>query len=192
MIRSLEHDGGATPWRLVYLSRDRRSTAFVDLLEAFGRRVVVHHDDGDPGRSYDLWPLLERPATGQHVYCCGPRPLMEAVRDMTGHWSARQIHFESFVEGGDARPDDAPFTVQLASSGRAFEVPVGRSILATLRAHGVDAPSSCESGTCGTCRTRLLEGRADHRDMVLMPEEADTQIMICVSRAISDRLVIDL
>jgi phthalate 4,5-dioxygenase reductase component len=192
MIQSLEHEGLGVPWKLIYLSRDAAYTAFLDDLKAYGRRVTVHHDYGDPANSFDLWPALEKPTIGQHVYCCGPRPLMEAVRDMTGHWSAKQVHFESFAEGGEVKPDDKPFTVQLASSGKSFEVPVGRSILATLREHGLDTPSSCESGTCGTCRTRLLEGEVDHRDMVLMPEEMDTQIMICVSRAKSDRLVIDL
>jgi phthalate 4,5-dioxygenase reductase subunit len=71
-------------------------------------------------------------------------------------------------------------------------VPVGKSILAALREHGCSAASSCESGTCGTCRTTLLEGQADHRDMVLMPEEMASQIMICVSRAKSAQLVLDL
>ena len=40
-----------------------------------------------------------------------------------------------------------------------------------MRAHGIDAPSSCESGTCGTCRTRLVAGEADHRDLVLTDHE---------------------
>ena len=118
--------------------------------------------------------------------------LMEAVRDMTGHWSPANVHFESFNEGGGVRPDDKPFMVKLASSGAAFEVPVGKSILSVLHEHGCNAASSCESGTCGTCRTKLLSGEADHRDMVLLPEEMDSQIMICVSRAKSDELVIDL
>ena len=38
----------------------------------------------------------------------------------------------------------------------------------------------------------LVSGEADHRDMVLLPEEMDSQIMVCVSRAKSDELVIDL
>ena len=135
--------------------------------------------------------MLEKPNTA-HVYCCGPRALMEAVRDMTGHWSPANVHFESFNEGGGVRPDDKPFLVKLASSGAAFEVPVGKSILSVLHEHGCNAASSCESGTCGTCRTKLLSGEADHRDMVLLPEEMDSQIMICVSRAKSDELVIDL
>jgi len=61
-----------------------------------------------------------------------------------------------------------------------------------LRAGGCTIASSCESGTFGTCRTGLLAGEADHRDMVLMPEEMDTQIMVCVSRAKSAELVLDL
>lgn len=190
MIRSFGELPPA-PWKLYYLTRDPASTAFLDELKQLGRNVVIHHDHGDPGQSYDLWPVLEKPNTG-HVYCCGPRPLMEAVRDMSGHWSPKSIHFESFNEGGGVRPDDKPFTVRLEKSAREFEVAVGKSILDTLREHGCNAPSSCESGTCGTCRTTLLEGEADHRDMVLMPEEMQTQIMICVSRAKSTRLVIDL
>jgi len=192
MIRSLGEEP-AVPWKLHYLTRSPGTTAFADALRdpALARNVHIHHDLGDPARSFDLWPTLEKP-NGAHVYCCGPRPLMESVRDMTGHWPARNVHFESFNEGGGVKPDDQPFSVRLARAQVSLEVPVGQSILATLREHGHSAPSSCESGTCGTCRTTLLAGEADHRDMVLMPEEMGSQIMICVSRAKSPELVLDL
>ncbi|MGL6251507.1 MAG: 2Fe-2S iron-sulfur cluster-binding protein, partial [Billgrantia desiderata] len=49
-----------------------------------------------------------------------------------------------------------------------------------------------ESGTCGSCRTRLLEGEAEHRDLVLSEAERQNHIMVCVSRARSKELVIDL
>ena len=52
-------------------------------------------------------------------------------------------------------------------------------------------PSSCETGTCGTCRTKLLAGEADHRDLVLAEHERADTIMICVSRARSDEITID-
>jgi phthalate 4,5-dioxygenase reductase subunit len=61
-----------------------------------------------------------------------------------------------------------------------------------LRANGIDTPSSCEAGTCGSCRTRLLAGEADHRDFVLDEDEHASEIMICVSRACSDELVLDI
>ncbi|MGR4868344.1 PDR/VanB family oxidoreductase [Variovorax sp. LARHSF232] len=183
----------AAPWKLHYLTRSPESTAFADELmrPQLRRHVHIHHDHGDPEKSFDLWPALEKPNTA-HIYCCGPRPLMESVRDMTGHWSPANVHFESFNEGGGVKPDDQPFKIRLARSGLEFDVPVGKSILATLREHGCNAPSSCESGTCGTCRTTLLSGDADHRDMVLMPEELSERIMICVSRARSPELVLDL
>ena len=49
-----------------------------------------------------------------------------------------------------------------------------------------------ESGTCGTCRTKLIAGEADHRDLVLADNERADNIMICVSRARSSDLVIDM
>jgi phthalate 4,5-dioxygenase reductase subunit len=193
MIRSLQ-DTHAINWKLLYLSRHANQTAFLQELGELdqGGQVVVHHDEGDPSQILDLWPSLEKPKSDQHVYCCGPRPLMEAVRDMTGHWAAGRVHFESFVDGGVPRREDTEFSVHLARSGHRLTVPVGRSILEVVREAGCQVAASCESGTCGTCRTALLSGQADHRDMVLMPEEVDTQIMLCVSRAHGAELTLDL
>lgn len=195
MARSLMAEG-ERKFKLYYLTRDAESTAFLDdiLSSELKAHVVIHHDGGDPTNSYDLWPALEKPGTltGQHLYCCGPRGLMDAVRDMTGHWPSSTVHFESF--GGDTKihADDQAFSVGLARSGLTLDVPVGRSILEVAREHGIKAASSCESGTCGTCKTGLLEGEADHRDMVLLDEEKANHIMICVSRAKAGNLVIDL
>lgn len=186
MIRELAAAGGR--FKLYYCTRSPEVTAFRSELAEFGRNVVIHHDGGDLARALDLWPILEKPK-GQ-LYCCGPRGLMQAVRDMTGHWSPSAVHFEAFTDAAP-RPDDKPFRVRLARSGQTIEVPVGTTILDALRAHGVEAPCSCESGTCGTCRTRLLAGEADHRDLVLGDQERETNIMVCVSRARSDELVID-
>jgi ferredoxin len=49
-------------------------------------------------------------------------------------------------------------------------------------------------GTCGTCETAVLEGAPDHRDSVLDEEARDAgdTMMICVSRAATRRLVLDL
>ena len=87
---------------------------------------------------------------------------------------------------------DVEFDVELAKSGKTVTVPADRSILEAVRDSGIPTVSSCESGTCGTCKTRLLSGDVDHRDMVLMDDEKDDYIMICISRAGSGNLVIDL
>ena len=189
MIRHLTATGGR--FKLYYCTRTPAATAFRDELLApeLRGKVTIHHDHGDLAQALDVWPIVEKPQG--HLYCCGPRGLMQAVRDMTGHWSPSAVHFEAFTEAAEAKPDDKPFTVRLARSGGSVEVPVGITILEALRAHGLDVPSSCESGTCGTCRTRLIAGEADHRDLVLGDDERAANIMVCVSRARSDELVID-
>jgi phthalate 4,5-dioxygenase reductase subunit len=193
MIRSLDELPDAN-WKLLYLTRSVASTPFVDELRVLdpGGRVRIHHDEGDSARALDLWPWLEQPPPNQHVYCCGPRPLMDSVKDMSGHWPGGRVHFESFTDGSVVRKDDQRFVVHLARTGKSVQVPVGQSILEAVRAAGCQVAASCESGTCGTCRTGLLAGEADHRDMVLMPEEQGTQIMICVSRAAGSELTLDL
>jgi phthalate 4,5-dioxygenase reductase component len=192
MVRHLKSTGRGR-FKLYYLTRSPQETAFRDELTAPQMRgqVVLHHDHGDPARSFDVWPVVERPK-GEHIYCCGPRPLMQSVRDMTGHWSSAAVHFEDF--DGDkvkSQPEDKAFKVRLARSGGVLDVPAGTSILEALRAAGHEAPSSCESGTCGTCRTRLLAGEPEHRDLVLADDEKGGNIMICVSRAHSPELTID-
>lgn len=195
MVAELEREG-LRKFRLIYLTRDAEGTAFLDALSApeLKGKVTIHHDNGDSSNAFDLWPVLEKPGSvsGQHVYCCGPAPLMDAVRDMTGHWPTAAVHFETF--GGDTKPHegDAPFEVFLDRSGLTLTVPVGQSILEVAREAGVMVSSSCESGTCGSCKTGLLDGEADHRDMVLMADEQAQCIMVCVSRAKGDRLVLDL
>lgn len=65
-------------------------------------------------------------------------------------------------------------------------------MLEALRAKGHRIPGSCESGTCGSCRLKLVAGEADLRDFVLSDSERLTFVMPCVSRAHSPELVVDL
>ena len=190
MARDLTRRG--KPFRLVYCTRTKEQAAYLDDLTsgALSGEVIVHHDGGDPDQVYDFWDLLEEPSR-THIYCCGPKPLMEEIRGMTGHWPPAAVHFEDFKPVDMFRAEDVAFDVTLSKSGKTVSVPIGHTILDALRAADVHVASSCESGTCGTCKTRYLSGDVDHRDMVLMPEEKDGYIMLCVSRATGD-LVLDL
>jgi phthalate 4,5-dioxygenase reductase subunit len=182
--------------QLIYLTRSPEFTAFREELQSpeLAGRVLLHHDHGDLAQALDLSPWLAKPREGLHVYCCGPRGLMQAVHEQTRGWPSGSVHFEDF--GGAPPPEqtaqDRPFTVKLARSGRVVAVPAGVSILEALRREDIPVPSSCESGTCGTCRTGLVAGVADHRDYVLGEDEQAGEIMICVSRAVSPQLELDL
>ncbi|SAK88005.1 PDR/VanB family oxidoreductase [Caballeronia ptereochthonis] len=180
---------------VIYCTRSPESTAFLDEFKTgeFASRVRLHHDFGDRGRSLAIAPLVAERHGDTHVYCCGPRPLMQAVRDATSHWPSSAVHFEDFgTSAHENAAGEKAFTVRLARSGGCVNVAPGETILDALRANGIETPSSCEAGTCGSCRTRLLAGEADHRDFVLDEDEQASEIMICVSRACSDELVLDI
>lgn len=184
---------GATNFKLFYFTRTPAMMAFREEFSAteLAGRIVMHHDEGKVEHAYDLWPVLEE-QRGAHLYCCGPKGLMEAVRDMTGHWPDSAVHFEDFAGAAASHADDQPFIVKLARSGGEIQVAAGDTILDALRRNGNVLPSSCESGTCGTCRSRYLTGDVDHRDLVLSDYEKRSEIIICVSRARSSELTLDL
>jgi phthalate 4,5-dioxygenase reductase subunit len=199
MVRHLRRraaEGEAnTGFRLVYLTRSPEDTAYREELAdpEIAAQVTLHHDGGDPANALDLWPLLEKPQAGTHVYCCGPRGLMDAVRDMAGHWPDTAVHFESFGPGDAAQFEaNQAFTIRLARSGGEIEVDADQTALEALTAHGVRVQSSCEAGSCGSCRTPYLSGDVEHRDMVLGEDEKADQIMVCVSRARGGVLELDL
>ena len=191
MARFLLSSGGPA-FKLFYLTRNPETTPFLDELKGpeFRGKVIIHHDQGDMANAYDLWPALEKPKG--HVYCCGPKGLMDSVRDMTGHWSASAVHFEAFTEGSAAQAEDAAFEVSIQGTDEVLDVPVGVSILEALRKAGHVVPSSCESGSCGSCRTTLVSGDVDHRDLVLTAGEYESNIMVCVSRGRGGQVVIAL
>jgi ferredoxin len=89
---------------------------------------------------------------------------------------------------------DSVFEVDLVQTGVTLRVPAGVSILAAAEQAGAFVTSSCEQGTCGSCETVVLAGVPDHRDSVLTDAQrvAGDSMMICVSRAAGDRLVLDL
>lgn len=175
---------GRAEVEVVYLSRSRDDTAFLDEFGADG--TLLHHSAVD-GR-LDLWPLLERPDDSARVYCCGPTALLDEVLALTAHWRPSRIHVEDFAGVDPLGGRQAPFSAVWEPTGDTIEVPADRSLLSALRARGIDIDSSCESGTCGTCRLRLVGGEADHRDLVLTAEERESSVMPCVSRAVSEEL----
>jgi len=90
--------------------------------------------------------------------------------------------------------ENRPIEVVLQRSGLTFIVPPEKSILQVLIEEGIDPLYDCQRGECGICQVAVLEGVPDHRDHILSDEErAENQVMqICVSRAKTPRLVLDM
>ncbi|MFG1423526.1 PDR/VanB family oxidoreductase [Roseixanthobacter liquoris] len=188
---------------LHYCARSRERLAFLEEANALAQAgsVTFHLDGGVPAAGLDTAALLATHMPGTRVYCCGPHGLNTAVQAASAHWPAGAVRFETFAPPSATFPlppapldgeDGAEFEIELASTGTIIPVHSGQSILAALRARGLDAESSCEAGTCGVCKTRLLHGVADHQDFVLSRDEQAEWMMICVSRAKSRRLKLGL
>ncbi len=129
------------------------------------------------------------------VYCCGPGPLLDAIEIACATWPKGALHTERFAAKPLTEPIRAEsFEVELRASGRTVVVQPDVSILDALAEAGLPTVSSCNEGTCGTCETTVLEGVPDHRDSVLeeIEREANDCMLICVSRACTAKLVLDL
>lgn len=178
-------------WHLLYGGRTRASMAFLDELAQYGDRVTIRPQDTHG--LLDLDPVLAETADTR-VYGCGPPPLLDAITARCANRAPGFLRTERFVApvGGAAR--DEPFAVRLARSNREVVVEPGSSVLDTLRRAGVAVLSSCQQGVCGTCEVAVLDGIVDHRDSVLDETERAEQtcMLVCVSRAGSDRLVLDV
>jgi len=191
MVRQAELLGA--DWRLLYGGRQRSSMAFLDELAGYGDRVEVRPQD--EFGLLDLPGFLGEPRPGTKVYSCGPAPLLAAIEDACAGWPAHTLRTERFVAEEQSQPArTAPFEVQLARTGRTVLVTPEVTVLEAVAGAGVEVLSSCRQGICGTCETGVLAGLPDHRDSLLDDDEraAGDWMYICVSRARSDRLVLDL
>jgi vanillate O-demethylase ferredoxin subunit len=185
-------------FELHYCTRSAERTAFVERIRRspFAAHAHFHHDDGDAAQKLDITAVVAQPRPDVHLYVCGPTGFMEAVLGgaRSAGWAEDALHREYFAGAPVDTSQDGSFEVQIASTGAVIRIAADQSVVVALAAAGIQVPTSCEQGVCGTCLTRVIDGTPDHRDMYLTPEEQakGDQFTPCCSRAKSGRLVLDL
>ena len=196
MVRQLAAAG--MDWRLVYGGRSRATMAFRDELEAMaGARIQLVAED-EAGRP-DFASLIDNAPSGTAIYCCGPEAMLTHVEGLCAvRNGVVSLHIERFAPSGKAvevpASGNCSFEVELRRRGVVLTVPADRSALDVVREVVTNHPYSCTQGECGSCEVSVLDGRIDHRDEVLSDQERESNevMMLCVSRALSERLVLDL
>ena len=183
-------------FQLHHCARSPQHAAFAAELEAAvpAGQLHWHFDGGVPGQGLDIVALLARPAPGTHLYYCGPAGFMQACADASRHWPAGSVHFEHFkppISTAPAMPAGS-FEVLLAHKGIRVQVQPEQTIVRAMELAGLRVPTSCLLGLCGSCKTNYLEGDVEHNDYILSDEEHKTCLTLCVSRARSPLLVLDL
>ncbi|MBD9596880.1 cytochrome P450/oxidoreductase [Ensifer sp. ENS05] len=201
---------GLTPilsmaWHLHNLGRDfvwhvsartRSRLAWADILPTlpFAERIRLHFDDGEADQVFNAETELSGLPQNAHLYICGPKGYMAHVTDTAREVGVNdeRVHLEHFGAEIDVNGD--PFTIVANRSGRRIKVGPDETILSALNREGYAIETSCRNGVCGTCLTRVVEGKPDHRDMVLtVTEKAEgAKIAVCCSRSKSSVLVLDI
>ncbi|GHE66549.1 iron-sulfur protein [Streptomyces longispororuber] len=187
MVRAVEARGGT--WRLLYCGRDRASMPFLDELEELGAERVAVVAGDEAGRPDVAGFLSGAAGESTAVYVCGPEGLMDAVAEALP--GACTLHLERFAPRAASGGGHA-FEVELRRSGRTVAVGPDTTVLAAVRAALPGTAYSCEQGFCGTCQQRVLEGEIEHRDDLLTDAERGGTMLMCVSRARGERIVLDL
>jgi vanillate O-demethylase ferredoxin subunit len=181
-----------------YCARSVNRMAYFDRIvqSDFSQQVQFHFDDENEAQRLNLDALLDEPRVGVHLYVCGPKGFMDAVLSMARakQWPEAQLHYEFFAADPISTEGDQSFLVKLAKSGRVVTIPKDVTVAQALAAAGVEVPTSCEQGLCGSCLTRVVTGKPDHKDMYLTEEERarNDQFLPCCSRSKSPILVLDL
>lgn len=195
MARQLAADGAE--FEVHHRARDRGRFAFADELAALaGEHRVSWYADDEPETvaAFDAEAIVRAAGSGAHVYVCGPRGFMDHVEEAARRAGLPEeaIHEENFANEVDY--SGTPFTVVAARSGVKARVDSGRTIADTLRENGVAVRTTCETGVCGTCLTRVIEGTPDHRDVFQSPAQQRTNraITLCCSRSRTPVLVVDV
>jgi len=162
--------------RLFYANRNHDSVIFAEALAALqdrypNRFTLQHHLDEESGIVTPAQvDSFVAGAGDADLYICGPGPFMDTVEAtlLAAGVPRDRVHLERFkVAATPAVPreeaDDVvteEVTIQLDRRTTKVSYARGDTLLQTARMAGLRAPSSCETGSCGTCMARLTEGTA--------------------------------
>jgi ferredoxin-NADP reductase len=173
-------------WHAIYAGSSREYMPLLDeVVSVATDRVTVWADD-EHGGVAGVDDLLADAGPATAVYVCGPTGMLEAVRIARNEHADAPLHYERFSPPPVV--DGIPFELQLARSNRVLSVPANRSALDVMLDHHPTTSYSCQQGFCGTCKVKVLAGQVDHRGRTAV---GDDEMVVCVSRAKGDRLVID-
>jgi ferredoxin-NADP reductase len=184
--------------RLFYANRDCNSVIFArtlhDLAKQYPERFLVqHHLDEALGVVHAREIIAFGAATDDaDFYICGPGPFMDTVEGalLRRHIAPDRLHLERFqvteIAIGDLSESSTvtdEVTIRLDRRTTAVTYHAGNTLLQTARLAGLRAPSSCETGSCGTCMARLVEGSARmlNNDALTEDEVAEGWVLTCQS-----------
>ncbi|WP_223998273.1 hybrid-cluster NAD(P)-dependent oxidoreductase [Aureimonas sp. SA4125] len=213
MTRWLYDYARHTDIKFIHCARSPSDIIFRAELERMAARVndidlawIVERADpfdawtGYKGRINSL--MLELIASDYHereIFCCGPAVFMQAVRDIlnAAGFDMTHYHEESFsaplaeelgpVGAEDVIPEEGKGArVVFATSGLEAACTETDTILQVAKGLGLNIPSACQFGVCGTCKTKKISGEVHmvHNGGIRDDEVEEGYILACCSKPI--------
>ncbi|WP_420549057.1 2Fe-2S iron-sulfur cluster-binding protein [Curvivirga sp.] len=167
--------------------------------------VVEEPDPYSPWTGYQgqfnqlMLGLMAQDYLDREVYCCGPEPFMQAVREALAGLGFNMDNYfqESFgapvkteaeqPDLDDVIPDDeSKAEIHFTSSDVTIKVPETETVLAAARSSGLNIPSGCTFGVCGTCKVKKTKGEVHmvHNGGISEEDVEDGFILACCSHPI--------
>jgi len=199
---TLETEPDST-FTLVYGNQTSGSTMFEPELAAMNDRLTVHHvlsrDDGAALRGRVTPELVDRLIAHpvDAWFLCGPQDLVDAVEASLASRGAQVLTEVFHTEPATSSVEvdvESRVTVAVGGTETTFALrSTGDSILDAAMQQGVDPPYSCAGGACGTCRAKVLGGRAVmDQNHVLDDEEIGAgYVLTCQAHPVSAELRLD-
>ena len=178
MLRYLDDLCSDTPATLLYFVRTAEDIMFRAEFEALQGRLKnfrYHVALSKPGpdwsgpRGHITREFLSETVPdidASIFFLCGPPPFMLTAKALLAGLKVdpariRQETFGTVSTPPTPVPASGSASIEFARSARTTTASPGESLLAAAAAAGVDIPSACRQGQCGTCKTRLLEGHVE-------------------------------
>ncbi|WP_343115817.1 1,2-phenylacetyl-CoA epoxidase subunit PaaE [Ostreiculturibacter nitratireducens] len=149
----------------------------IHVLETEWQEIDLFSGRIDAGKMETLFRLWIDAESVDTAFICGPEPMMLTIAEsLRSHGlTDRQIKFELFASSQPGRAKKRAVSEKSAAAGNSCEVSVtldgatrtfrmpkdGTAILDAAIGNDIDAPYSCKSGVCSTCRARVLEGEVE-------------------------------
>lgn len=222
IMKTVLADDPACRFTLIYGNRNQKSTMFKeeieDLKNTYLTRLAIHPvfsreqidaplNAGrlDADKLAQFLAALVDVSDVDQAYVCGPLGVIDAAEAaLTGAGlPADRLHIERFgaPDGAAAQqhavlPGDAPqavVTVVRDGLSRQIDFHTGvPSLLDAMAAAGLEAPFSCKSGVCSTCRAKVTSGqvRMDRNFALDKDEVAAGYVLCCQAHPLTERVTV--
>ncbi len=171
-------------------------------------RTLTQVDGAVLGEDYDVAGRIDvallratLPFDDYDFYLCGPAAFMQAQYDSLRGLNIAdgRIHAEGFGPASLRRTLDANVQTQALPAVATTSVPVmfmesgkearwepeSGSLLALAEARGLAPEYGCRTGSCGSCRTKIIKGAVTYQEAPSF-EVADDEALICCARPAAD------